>query len=99
VQAHAGRHLDPQVGGLATIAAAPAEPAPLVLRVADLDAQVAATAVDLQLLHALAQVAGNADLGAVPGLHVDAALEVVDADPAVGGHRPGFVDGGGRQRR
>src|SRR5690606_35292378 len=63
------RHVQDQRGRLGAVAAA---------RVAHLDLQAVAVAFDLQPLDAVAQAAGDPDLGLVPGAHLDAALEVGD---------------------
>ena len=46
-----------------------------------------------------AEAAGDPDLRPVPGAHFDAALEVVDLDPATRIQRPGLVDRGGGECR
>src|SRR5690606_3153466 len=59
-----------------------------------------AVALDHELLDAVAEGAGDAHFVAVPGAHLDAALEVLDLDPAARIQRTGLVDGrAGVQRR
>src|SRR5690606_28375787 len=86
VHVHRGprRHPDPKLGRLAAIAAAPAEPSAAATRIADPDAECVLVALQLEPFHALTKAAGDADLRPVPGLDLDAALDVVDAHLAVG---------------
>src|SRR5690606_30385171 len=81
------------------IAAAPAEPSAAATRIADPDAECVLVALQLEPFHALTKAAGDADLRPVPGLDLDAALDVVDAHLAVGDKRAGFVYRGGGQGR
>ena len=54
---------------------------------------------DDELLDAVAEAAGDADLGLVPDAHLDAALDVLDLDVAARIQWAGFVDRRGGPRR
>src|SRR5690606_22176585 len=72
VQVRVQRDLPDQRGRPGGVAAPAAHPS----RIFDADSQVLAVAVDHQLLDAVAEGAGDAHLVAVPGAHLDAALDV-----------------------
>src|SRR5687768_2502612 len=89
-------HVQAQVGRLG-LAVAPATAG--ALGVLHAHQQVAAVAFDHELLDAGAEAAADADFGLVPDAHLDAALDVLDLDPAARVERAGLVDGRGRPRR
>src|SRR5690606_9393364 len=95
LQVRAQRHHQLQVGGAGAVAAPGAD----LARVLDLDLEAALVAVDHEFLDALAERSGDPDLVSVPGAYLDAALEVVDLDAAVGRQRTGLVDRGRREQR
>ena len=71
----------------------------VAVRVLHLDPQCAFIALHREFLDPGAEAAGDPDLRPVPGAHFDAALEVVDLDPATRIQRPGLVDRGGGECR